>query len=172
MGITEQNPLIAAIIAELEKSLELAATLSSGVYCTQADGAGSIGAHIRHDLDFVAALLRGVSVGSIDYADRERDPRIETDQRYARTKIEEAIGLLKECSKIDPASLLIIRSEVRPDMRHRSSYSRELEFVYSHTVHHHALIGDRLRSLGIKVKDEFGLAASTKKYRNGLKAAA
>lgn len=172
MRIVNGNPLIGELIAELEKSLELAATLPPHIFCAAEDGAGSIGAHIRHTLDFVNGLLRGLKIGSVDYASRERDGCIETDQDYAAKRIESAIESLRECVKIDSASLLNVRSEVRPDIRHRSSFSRELEFVYSHAVHHHALINERLNKHGIVPGREFGVAPSTSRYWNSLRMAA
>ena len=47
--------------------------------------------------------------------------------------------------------------------------TRELEFAISHTIHHHALIKERLRHLGIEFDEKFGVAPSTLEYRKGLK---
>ena len=152
--------------------MELIATVPEHLYRGAGGAKGSIGAHIRHNLDFVSALIRGLRVGAIDYADRERDPRIEEDQRYASWKVREAIGSVADCARVDPGTLLAVRSEVLPDVRHRSSFSREVEFVYSHMVHHHALINERLKWYGIDLPNGLGIAPSTQAYWDHLKLAA
>ena len=157
---------------ELEMSMELVTTVPEHLYVKAEPGRGSIGAHIRHNLDFVTALLRGVLIGSIDYTDRQRDARVENDRRYAGWKIREAIQSLTSCARIDPGTLLMVRSELRREVRHRSSFSREVEFVHSHMVHHHALINERLNGLGLSLPAGLGVAPSTQAYQDRLKLAA
>lgn len=164
MTKTSNISLIAKLVAELERSLGLVGSLPNHVYRSSAGGSGNIGAHIRHTIDFVDAFLRGIRVGSIDYTDRERDPRLEADQEFARIKIEKVIEQISECSSLDPASLVMVRSEIRPDVRHCSSFSRELEFVYSHALHHHALIKERLAGFGIQAERGLGVAPATQMY--------
>lgn len=165
-----ENIFICSLIAELENSLEMIATIPADLY--REGGKGSIGVHVRHNLDFVNALVRGVSVGSVDYADRERDPRIESDQRYAAWKIRSAIASIAAGHGVDPGALITVRSEAHPHVRHRSSFSRELEFVYTHMVHHHALIKERLAGYGISLPSGFGVAPATQAYWDGFKIAA
>lgn len=172
MKITNQNSLVASLISELSRSLELAMTLPKHVYRRSEDGVGSIGTHIRHNLDHVTSLLWGARTGSVDYASRSRDTRIETDQTYAVEKIQAVIESLSEISSSDLSGLLSVRSESRSDFHHRSSFSRELEYVFSHTIHHHALINERLQHLGMKKFEGLGVAPSTKEYWNSLKLAA
>lgn len=169
---TNQNPLVANLISELGRSLELVMTLPNHVYCSPDDGAGSIGTHIRHNLDHVTSLLGGVKTGSVDYANRSRDRRTETDQKYAAENIQAVIERVRAIAVRDLSRLLSVRSESRSDFHHRSSFSRELEYVYSHTVHHHALINERLRHLGMKQVEGLGVAPSTKEYWGLLKLAA
>lgn len=172
MKIADQTSLVASLISELSRSLELAMTLPKHVYCSPEDGAGGIGTHIRHNLDHATSLLTGVKTGSIDYANRSRDKRIETDQNYAAEKIQTVVENLRAISVSDLPGLLTVRSESQSDFHHRSSFSRELEYVYSHTVHHHALINERLRHLGMQQIEGLGVAPSTKEYWNSQKMAA
>lgn len=172
MKITDHNLLVANLVSELSRSLELAMTLPKHVYCSPEDGAGSIGTHIRHNLDHATSLLCGVKTGSIDYATRRRDKRIETDQKYAAKQIQAVIESLRAISVSDLSGLLSVRSESRSDFLHRSSFSREIEYVFSHTVHHHALINERLRHLGMKQIEGLGVAPSTQEYWNALNLAA
>lgn len=172
MRMSNENPLVDSLIDELQRSRELITTVSEHLFNSAEPGTGSIGAHIRHNLDFVNALLRGVRTGSVDYANRERDPQTERDRHYAGWKIVEAIELVEDVREIDPGTLLLVRSEVHHDVRHRSSLSRELEFVYSHMVHHHALIKERLSGASLALPTGLGLAPSTRAYRESFKLAA
>jgi hypothetical protein len=47
----------------------------------------------------------------------------------------------------------------------RSSVSRELQFLLSHTVHHYALIAMTLRAAGVELDEELGVAPSTLAYQ-------
>jgi hypothetical protein len=169
MRAANENLLISGLINELESSLELATTVPEPAYRRAKAETGSIGAHIRHNLDFVNALLRGVRTGSVDYADRERDQQVENDRHYAGWKIRATIESVNACAALDPGTLLVVRSEVRPEVLHRSSFSREVEFVYSHMVHHHALINERLLGGSIYLPAGLGVAPSTQAYRESLK---
>ena len=71
--------------------------------------------------------------------------------------------------KADFLALDEVCAEIDIAISHSSSLGRELEFVISHTIHHHALIKERLQHLGIEFDETFGVAPSTLEYRNGLK---
>lgn len=159
-------------IRELEKTLELTERIPEITYRERGDKQGSIGAHVRHVLDFVNALLQGIRTGSVDYTARERDERTERDRRYAAWKIRIAIRDLGKCSREDPGMLLSVRSEVLPGTWHRSSFSREVEFVFTHMVHHHALISERLNGLDHTVPTGLGISPSTSEYIDRMKIAA
>ena len=58
-----------------------------------------------------------------------------------------------------------MRSEIDTGLWIESSAMRELEFLHSHTVHHHALVAEKLNSFGIKVATDFGVAPATLKFR-------
>jgi hypothetical protein len=58
----------------------------------------------------------------------------------------------------------LVRSEIDAAFWIESSAARELEFLHSHTVHHHALIAEKLSSSGVKLPDDFGVAPSTLKF--------
>jgi len=49
-----------------------------------------------------------------------------------------------------------------------SSVRRELQFLLSHTVHHHALVKEMLRGRGRTVDGTFGVAPSTLEHRGRL----
>jgi hypothetical protein len=47
-----------------------------------------------------------------------------------------------------------------------STVARELQYLLSHTIHHHALIGTICASLAVALPKDFGIALSTLKYRH------
>lgn len=150
------------LAAHLQTARDLIARLDDEVY---SEGAGSIGAHIRHNLNFVEAVIAGASTGVIDYSRRTRDHRIETDRHAAIERIDELAAKI-EGFVVDLNTPLSITSELEPAIEHSSSLGRELEFVISHTIHHHALIRERLQLVGFEFDETFGVAPSTLEYRD------
>jgi hypothetical protein len=55
-------------------------------------------------------------------------------------------------SQLEPAGPMILT---------RSTVSRELVFVISHTIHHNAIIGQVLTAQGITLEPRYGMAPST-----------
>lgn len=153
-----------ALIGELEKGRQLILNLDDNSYIQESDTSGSVGGHFRHDLNFVDAVLAGVASGVIDYNKRVRDRLIETDRVYASEKFTEAIDKLMNLDTYVLNNEVFVASETDTAMMHRSSISREIEFVHSHTVHHHALIAEKLSSQGIETGRYFGVAPSTLEY--------
>ncbi|MDH4063083.1 MAG: hypothetical protein OEW19_01685 [Acidobacteriota bacterium] len=126
---------------------------------------GSIGGHVRHCLDHVLALERALETGEVDYDERRRHTEVERDRELAVIALAAAARRLEQ---IEDAALdrpLAVRSCIAPDgrsVRGRSSVARELAFVISHTIHHHAqiaLLADRLGACRLPTR--FGLAHST-----------
>jgi hypothetical protein len=105
-----------------------------------------------------------MATGYIDYNQRNRESLVETNRLYAASRIEMAIERSSMVRQRDLLSEVLVSSEVDPFIRHRSMVSREFEFVISHTVHHYALIADRLAKFGVGIDKNFGVAASTLEY--------
>jgi hypothetical protein len=121
-------------------------------------------------MDFVGSLLRGIERGRIDYTDRQRDPRVETDRQYA---FERSQTLLREIRNFDQRVMgktVLVRSELDEATWLASSVAREVEFVHSHTVHHHALIAEKLAGFGITTDFGLGVSPSTLEYRKQMAA--
>lgn len=156
--------LIDSLAGELRRGCELIDLLSDRIYRRTANGTGSVGGHFRHNLDFVLNLLAGIDRGWIDYVARERNVRIETDRKFAFDKLYEAASNV--CRVNDESLKVSIRVLSETDRRSwfPSSIGRELEFVHSHTVHHHALIAEKLAGFGVAVGGTFGVAPSTLEY--------
>lgn len=126
-----------------------------------------IGGHIRHCLDFYDGFLQGISEGRIDYDCRERNTLIEQNRSEALAKIQSTVQKLSDLPNEAEQPLLVKQDsgdEEALNSWSRSSVSRELHFLLSHTVHHYALIAMLLRLQGFEPAPDFGVAPSTLKY--------
>jgi hypothetical protein len=125
---------------------------------------GGIGGHVRHCVDHVSALLASTRTGLCAYDRRERGTDVETSRTAAIDAITDAmIGVLQLGAatldsevlvetQLDPAGAMVIT---------RSSVGREVAFLVSHTIHHHAIVAKMLEARGIEVAPRFGLAPAT-----------
>lgn len=155
---------------EIDRAIDLIDRIDDLSFRKKVNATGSIGEQFRHNLDFLHAFLKGIAIGKVDYTDRERDRRVETCREYAIDRFEAAkfrIGALN--SRVLQA-ILSVRSELGGDIWLVSSVGRELEFVLSHTIHHHALIGEKLAGVGIEVMCDLGVSPSTREHRMRLAA--
>lgn len=160
-----QNILIEKTVAEFTRSIRLIENLTDAHYT-------KIGAHFRHNLDFVNAFLNVLEIGKIDYEKRERNEQIEQNRGFAIEQIVFLISRLKNLSNEVLECEILVASEVETDVWHKSSVARELEFLHSHTIHHHALIAEKLSNSGVEITADFGVAPSTLKFWNKRKKAA
>lgn len=157
-------PLIAGIIRELGRAVDMIGAVDDADYREKSDSTGSVGGQFRHILDFVNCFLNGIEGGRIDYNARERDLRAETDRHHAAERFNEAIRRLGELPARYLSRSVLVRSEADPETWLPSSVIREAEFVHSHAVHHHALIGEKLAGQGVAIPSGFGVAPSTLEY--------
>jgi uncharacterized damage-inducible protein DinB len=132
---------------------------------------GGVGAQFRHCLDFHHCLLEGLASGRIDYARRERDARVERERTFALVRFQ---AVRDRLAALDAGTLdreVAVRAEddaVDDEAAwSRSTVRRELQFLASHTIHHHALIVLLLRLQGSDAADrlpQFGVAPSTLRH--------
>ncbi len=125
----------------------------------------SIGQHTRHILEFFIELNKGYETGIVDYDKRVRNKAIEADKDFAITTI-----LQVEANVQKPDKVLILQAGYGEGEAHSaqvfSNYYRELVYNLEHTVHHMALIRIGVNAISnVVIPDEFGVAASTLKYR-------
>jgi hypothetical protein len=125
---------------------------------------GSIGEHVRHTLDHIAALLAADATAPLSYDRRERGTAVESDISAALRQILRLKAALERQSVRALADPILVESLVSPTGRPVvgwSSLARELAFVLSHTVHHMSTIALLLSLQDIGVPDRFGYAPST-----------
>jgi hypothetical protein len=152
------------VFLQLTASLE---KLDSKQYirpCTNLFNA-TIGQHVRHVIELFQCLEAGYETGMVNYENRKRDTRIETEKSIAisllngiRSRIrKENIHLLLETS-YDEHSDQMIRIE--------SNYYREIAYNLEHAIHHMALIRVGINEVSdIALPSEYGVASSTIKHQ-------
>jgi hypothetical protein len=126
---------------------------------------GSIGEHVRHCLDHIAALVAARSPRPLSYDHRERGTFVERDPAEAMRQVlrlKAALDRWDGRTFDDPVcvvSLIAIGQRVTG----WSTLGRELAFVASHTTHHVAVIALLMAVLGVSAPEGLGYAPSTPK---------
>jgi len=164
-------------IRVLRQIEEVIALLDAETYARPLDlfDGSSIGQHMRHILNFYQSLLTGIGEGLVDYARRERDPRMETDPRFMENLLSTIEASLQQMDENQP---LRVRADFLPDEGEdrpvvESSAGRELMYAFDHAVHHLAIIRIGLRIVlpECGISEELGIAPSTIKYQKSRFAA-
>ena len=107
-------------------------------------------------------LENGYDVGIVNYDNRERNTRIQTETGYAKELITEIKTELKSENKIIYLEQVIDGLSLRI----QSNYYRELLYNLEHCIHHQALIKVAVLPFkNILVDENFGVARSTIEYR-------
>lgn len=167
-----QNQLAAlqSNIHFIHQGIELLTLVSDDLY-TKNNGPynkSGIGRHFRHIIEHYYSLIDNNFEGLIDYDSRERNLRLENDRQFMIASLSGVINSLEtlktDQSKLD--SKIQVRSNEGIGEENsplsESTIRRELQFLISHTVHHYALIGLILETLGFKPDNSFGVAFNTK----------
>lgn len=171
-NMTATVPWSTEPLAELMTQLsDMVQVLDEAQYRTAPESTkcGAIGGHVRHVLDHLVAWLGGVDHGSVNYDDRQRDTSIENDPVAGLHAIKHHTARLAEVGKeqlANPVTVLTSMTSCGSLVSLPSTHARELAFVYSHTIHHNAIIGTIARALKVELPANFGTAPSTIAYRN------
>jgi len=122
----------------------------------------TMGGHVRHIIEFFDCFLLGLQSGEIDYTKRKRDISLEEYPHKALAKCQNLQIQLEKLSATELNAAIVVWSEMQEQpTKLVSSIARELEYLFHHMVHHLALIGVYLRSQGMKLPENFGVAPST-----------
>jgi uncharacterized damage-inducible protein DinB len=157
---------VGPLVGLLDQLLDLVESLPDEEYARKPVGVvqSSVGGHVRHNLDHVEALLRGLRAGEVNYDHRDRRTDVERDRLVAMAEI---LRLKQELNAFPwhavphPVELTALVAPDRPPVTAVTSAERELAFVVSHTIHHNAIIGIMARLLGTELPTDFGYAPST-----------
>lgn len=123
-----------------------------------------LGAHFRHCIDHVDALLHGLGSGEICYDRRERGTAMETDRAVGLEAAAERAQLVRAIGDSMLDSSIVVHAVVSPDspeLRFDSTVAREVLYVFHHTVHHTALMSAQATNMGIQSDPRAGRAPST-----------
>lgn len=159
------------IISLLDELAQVIAALRAEQYAQKPVGVmpSSVGGHVRHSLDHVRALIASVSTGQLNYDHRDRGTRIETDRQAALDEIDALISELRSlphaCCDLSLALSMKLMAD-REALMLATCFPREAGYVLSHTIHHNAIIGAMVRTLGGHPPATFGYAPSTLAYRS------
>ena len=124
----------------------------------------SVGKHVRHILDLFECLLDSEN-GIVNYDERKRNPKTETDKDFAILKIQKIIADLEE---LDIEKKVILKQKLNDSFCEiNSSIERELLYNIEHCVHHLAIIriGIENNFDYVKIHENFGVAHSTISHR-------
>lgn len=155
---------VSALLQELAGVL---AALDAEKYTQSADDTffrGTIGGHVRHCLDHARALLDGLESGVVDYDNRVRGSRIETDPVAAREEAHRLQRLAEHAARLAADLPMVVRILPTRDgvaVALTTSLARELAFVLSHTIHHNATIRGMAVAMGVPTPAAFGYAPAT-----------
>jgi uncharacterized damage-inducible protein DinB len=154
------------LLGLLDQLFDLIESLTDEEYARKPVGVveSSIGGHVRHNLDHIAALLRGLRAARICYDHRDRGTDVERDRRAAREAILQLARDLRSVPWDHVPRTVALSALITPDappVDVVTSPDRELVFVVSHTIHHNALIRVMVKLIGAAVPADFGYAPST-----------
>ena len=156
-----------ALAYQLQSLSDTLARLENDAYCHASHwlSGATIGQHSRHVIELAQCLVKGYDDALVNYDDRKRDVRLETNKDFAIDTIQELIPLLNKEDK----PLMVEGNfdiEVQATIQITSTYHRELAYNIEHAVHHMALIKVGLKELNVELLNEnFGVAYATVQYR-------
>ena len=155
-----------ALCGALQEVMDLLTSLDAEQYqTTDLRGfASSIGAHVRHCIDHVDALLLGLQEGEIRYDRRERGTRIEHELAFAIEAIkdrQEQINGWPETVLGTDVRVAALVSAQSGEQVFSSSVEREALYVFHHTVHHLALMAAQAAQMDVALDKTVGRAPAT-----------
>jgi hypothetical protein len=156
--------LVKSIHRSLDELMDLLIQLSDEEYSNpcKALSNASIGEHTRHILEMFQCLEKSYTVGILNYDNRERDKRIQTDTVFAA----ECILQVKKGLNADNKTIYLEQIIDGIAIRIQSNYYRELLYNLEHCIHHQALIKVAvLQCENVLINENFGVARSTIEYR-------
>ena len=156
--------LIPSIQNTLYELSDLLSQLSNEDYTSPCYGLSNatIGEHTRHIIEMFQCIENQYEIGIINYDDRKRDYRIQTDTSFAKKTIIEIQNQLDKPNKNLQLQQVVDGEELLID----SNYNRELLYNLEHCIHHQALIKVAIIQMDhIQIDENFGVARSTIEYK-------
>ncbi|WP_257294661.1 DinB family protein [Endozoicomonas sp. YOMI1] len=140
------------------------------------DSAQTIGAHVRHIIEFYQCFLSGLDSRYINYDNRNRDPECE---RNVSSAVDALLSIKARLVKLTKNTWSKINLTLNANtdtngsvIKVETSVVRELLYLQCHTTHHMSIINLLLQQLGNQPPKNFGVATSTLIYRKQQEASA
>ncbi|WP_310556866.1 DinB family protein [Flavobacterium sp.] len=125
-------------------------------------GNSSIGQHNRHIIELFQGLLLSYDSGILNYDNRARNNKIETNRDFANQTINAIICDLEKPNKNITLHQLLQEEIISIE----TNYFRELLYNLEHCIHHQALIKVALYEMNeVNIDKNFGVAPSTIEYK-------
>jgi hypothetical protein len=132
----------------------------------------SIGGHYRHCLEHVESALASLDADELNYDQRKRDLRIETNRSFALATTCRLLAGAESLSEEMMQREVRVRCKVSYGTEESptavSTFGREIMFATTHAVHHYALIGVICGVMQVPVPPGFGIAPSTIKHQEEM----
>lgn len=166
-GDTTADAGVTVLTALLGQLADVLASIHPSIYVARPAAAvsGSVGEHVRHLLDHVAAFTDAVPGATLCYDQRERGTSVERDPMRALAAVAHLQHRLvsgRDDLRIPVPIAVVTRLTAAGDsVTAWSTSTRELAFVINHTIHHQALVAVLLAWQGVHVPPRFGVAPST-----------
>ena len=157
--------LLASINNSLNELVDLLRQLPCEEYTKQCKALSNatIGEHTRHIIEMFQCLENHYDSGLVNYDNRQRDKKIQTDTEFAIDCIIAIQNNLDKSNKAISLQQIIDGEEILIE----SNYNRELLYNLEHCIHHQALIKVAIIQCEfIQIDANFGVARSTIEYRN------
>ncbi|MDX2189790.1 MAG: DinB family protein [Bacteroidota bacterium] len=130
----------------------------------------TVGKHVRHIIEFYFELFNGYQTGEIDYDNRKRSLKLETDKNEVINHINQIHNKIFEISE---NKSLILKVTLQDDIEKEiisTTYFRELAYNMEHIIHHFAIIKIAIENEfdNISLNQNFGVAYSTINYQKTI----
>ncbi len=167
-GSFENIPALAATV--LEDLKHYLGVIEPVLYQAQLPilSGSTIGQHTRHIIEFYNCLTEQSDSAPviINYANRRRDYRIESEPDYALQVVGVVLQKLHELD-VEKTCMLNCAEHGVNDLLVQSTIARELIYNIEHTIHHLAIVKIALKVAlpDLTLPEHFGVAPSTIRHR-------
>ncbi len=166
----------AGLLAGLETTLNdiqhIIAAVPPAAYNACNPGQSSIGAHMRHMLEFIQVLADSVDSGEVDYESRAHNAALERDPQAVAAMLPQLHAKLTHALKRHGADHALMLRETTcaggNKLSIATSLGREILFMVQHAVHHLAIIKMQADALTIHLGETVGVAVATQAYREQI----
>ncbi|MGA1488183.1 MAG: DinB family protein [Planctomycetota bacterium] len=169
-------PALGGCIDALGRTLQLLERIDDAGFVAPGVDGGTVGAHLRHCIEYFRCFLTERETGLVEYDARARDPELERSRALAGHAIRAIVEEIRNRREDDLDREVTILQSLAPGAvpeRIRSSARREWMALADHTIHHIAIITQLLAAgpgpgEAVEVASRLGVAFSTQAHRDEL----